>query len=62
MLGSKMAVGCSKGKVTHGFLIKGTACVVRSEVIHGVLELRRRNKFDGPDRFKKQTNIQIIDI
>lgn len=55
MLGSKMAVGCNKGKVTHGSLIKGTTCVVQSEVIHGIMKLRRRNKFDGLDRFKKQT-------
>lgn len=61
MLGSKMTVGCNKGRVTHGFLIKGTtACVVRSEVIHGAIELRR-NKSDGLDRFKKQTNKQITD-
>lgn len=25
MLGSKMTVGCNKGKVTHRFLIKGIA-------------------------------------
>lgn len=54
MLGSKMAVGCSKGKMALRFLTNGTRCGVGSEVIHGGMELRDRNKFDEPVRFQKK--------
>lgn len=40
MLGSNMAVGCSKGKLTLRFLTKGTARGVRSKVMHAGMELR----------------------
>lgn len=56
MLGSKMAVGCSKGKMALRFLTNGTRCGVGSEVIHEGMELRDRNKFDKPVRFKKKKN------
>lgn len=55
MLGSKLAVGCSKGKMTLRFLTKGTWCGVGSEVIHRGMELRDRNIFDGLDRFQKKS-------
>lgn len=40
MLGSNMAAGCSKGKLTLRFLTKGSARGVRSEVMHAGMELR----------------------
>lgn len=40
MLGSNVAVGCSKGQLTIRFPTKGTTRGVRSEVMHTGMKLR----------------------
>lgn len=63
MLGSKIAVGCSKGKVTLRFLSKGTGCGVKSEVTHGGRELRERQSLMGRiDQKKKSSQRSELEV
>lgn len=59
MLGSKWQWNTVKVGMTLRFLTEGTWCWVGSEVIHGGMELRNKNKFDELDRFQKADHTDL---